>query len=66
MSVPTPAEDELTGALEDVQQSGVVHCRLCDEPVDVSDADGWDDVLEALNDHGESEHEWIDGEGWSP
>lgn len=64
-TVPTPAEDELSGTLEQVQGSGIAPCRLCDAEIDVSDAESWGDVLEALRDHGEEAHDWDEGTGWS-
>lgn len=64
--VPTPEEAGLMATLETVRETGVAHCRLCDEPVDVRDADGWGDVFEALAEHGQrrEDHVWDDREGW--
>lgn len=64
-TVPTEGEDELLGTLEQVKRTGKAPCRLCDELVDVSDAECWGDVFEALAEHGERAHEWDDRNGWS-
>lgn len=61
-SIPTPAEDELKGTLERVAEEGRAQCRLCDEWVEGDDVGG---IFEALAEHGEEEHDWDDGEGWS-
>jgi len=63
--VPTEGEDELLGTLEEIERTGKAPCRLCDELVEVSEAESWGDVFEALAEHGEEAHEWNDREGWS-
>lgn len=65
-AVPTEGEEELLGALEDVMRKEEAPCRLCDEVVDVSDAENWGDVFEALAEHGEEAHDWDDKAGWCP
>lgn len=63
-TVPTVAESELLGTLEDIKRTQEASCRLCDERIDVSDAEDWGDVFESLAEHGEESHEWDDRNGW--
>jgi hypothetical protein len=64
-SVPTEDVSELLGMLEDIKRTREAQCRLCGESVDVSEAENWGDVFEALAEHGEQFHEWDDRNGWS-
>jgi hypothetical protein len=64
-SVPTEGESKLLGSLEDIKQTEEAPCRLCDDSIDVSDAENWGDVFEALAEHGEESHEWDNQNGWS-
>lgn len=62
--VPTPAEDEIIGGVEEVARTGKAQCRLCDHWVE---GDDFGEIFEALTEHGEDEHEWGGPrEGWSP
>lgn len=60
--VPTETEGELLDTLDTVSGTETAHCRICDEPV-ISGADSWGEVLEALVEHGEAEHEFTE-DGW--
>lgn len=64
--IPTPTEDELLSTFEEIQRTGVAHCRICDAAIDVSDAESWGDVFDALFTHGEErdDHVWDDIDGW--
>lgn len=66
-SVPTPTEAAISGTLEEVQRTGKVRCRLCDATLDVSGAEHWGNVFEALAVHGEArdDHLWDDADGWT-
>lgn len=64
--VPTQIEESVLGTLEQVERTKTAHCRLCDEPIDVSHAENWGDVFEALAEHGEErdDHVYEMGHGW--
>jgi len=65
-SVPTPTEAALSNTLEEVSRVGEVRCRLCNEHIDVSDADHFGDVFDALAEHGEAreDHIYDNIDGW--
>lgn len=62
-TVPTPAEDEITGTLKQVAGTGEAQCRLCDHVVQ---GDSFGEIFEKLAEHGEEAHDWDDRTGWSP